>query len=162
MRPTINSPASSNTLLIPALAPLYRIGEPLAYALLRVCYGVIMISHGLPKLLGQAHGSMADPMAASINLIQNVLHLPAPALIALFVALLEGVGGLLLALGLGTRLLAAMMGVQMLTIAGLLGPTWPWIDRGMEYPVLLAFLSLYILFRGAGRHALDHTLGREL
>jgi len=28
----------------------------------------------------------------------------------------------------------------------------------MEYPVLLAFLSLYILFRGAGRHSLDHTL----
>jgi len=158
MRPTTDSPASPNTLLIPALGLLYRIGELLAYALLRVCYGVIMISHGLPKLLGQAHGSMA----ASNNLIQNVLHLPAPALIALFVALLEGVGGLLLALGLGTRLLAAMMGVQMLTIAGLLGPTWPWIDRGMEYPVLLAFLSFYILFRGAGRHSLDHTLGREL
>ncbi|OLF56474.1 DoxX family protein [Pseudomonas chlororaphis] len=153
---------SPNTLLIPALAPLYQVGEPLAYALLRVCYGAIMITHGLPKLLGRPHGSMADPMAASINLIQNVLHLPAPALIALFVALLEGLGGLLLALGLGTRLIVAMMGVQMLTIAGLLGPTWPWIDQGMEYPLLLAFLSLYILFRGAGRYSLDHTLGREL
>ncbi|MHC8289594.1 DoxX family protein [Pseudomonas sp. XS1P51] len=149
-------------LLIPALAPFYRLGEPVSYALLRATYGVIMVTHGLPKLLGQSHGSMADPMAASINLIQNVLHLPMPGLIGLLVALLEGVGGLLLVLGLGTRLLAAMMGIQMLTIASILGPTWPWIDRGIEYPVLMAFLSLYILFRGAGRYSLDHTLGREL
>lgn len=150
------------TLLIPALAPLYRLGEPVFYALLRATYGVIMVTHGLPKLLGQSHGSMADPMAASINLIQNVLHLPMPGLIGLLVALLEGVGGLLLVLGLGTRLLAAMMGIQMLTIASILGPTWPWIDRGIEYPVLMACLSLYILFRGAGHYSLDHTLSREL
>lgn len=150
------------TLLIPALAPFYRLGEPVFYALLRATYGVIMVTHGLPKLLGQSHGSMADPMAASINLIQNVLHLPMPGLIGLLVALLEGVGGLLLILGLGTRLLAAMMGIQMLTIASILGPTWPWIDRGIEYPVLMACLSLYILFRGAGHYSLDHTLSREL
>ena len=62
------------TLLIPALAPLYRCAEPLAYALLRAGFGVIMLTHGLPKLLGNAHGSMADPMAASINLIQNRLR----------------------------------------------------------------------------------------
>ena len=83
-------------------------------------------------------------------------------LIGLLVALLEAVGGLLLILGLGTRLIAAMMTVQMLTIAYLLGPTWPWIDRGIEYPVLMALLSLYLVFRGAGRYSLDNTLGKEL
>ncbi|ETK22840.1 DoxX family protein [Pseudomonas sp. FH1] len=150
------------TLLIPALAPLYRCAEPLAYALLRAGFGVIMLTHGLPKLLGNAHGSMADPMAASINLIQNRLHLPQAELIGLLVALLEAVGGLLLILGLSTRLIAAMMTVQMLTIAYLLGPTWPWIDRGIEYPVLMALLSLYLVFRGAGRYSLDNTLGKEL
>lgn len=152
----------SNRLLIPALAPLYRAGEPLAYTLLRAGYGVIMLTHGLPKLLGRAHGSMADPMAASVNLIENVLHLPQPHLIGLLIALLEAVGGGLLVLGLGTRLLAAMMGLQMLTIAWILGPTWPWIDRGIEYPVLMALLSFYIMFRGAGCYSLDHTLRREL
>ena len=149
-------------LLIPALAPLFRFAEPLAYALLRAGFGVIMVTHGLSKLLGNAHGSMADPMAASINLIQNHLHLPQPELIGLWVALLEAVGGLLLILGLGTRLVAAMMTVQMLTIAYLLGPTWPWIDRGIEYPVLMALLSFYLMFRGAGRHSLDNALGKEL
>ncbi|GAB3380803.1 hypothetical protein [Azotobacter armeniacus] len=53
------------------------------------------MSHGLPKLLGTSHGSMGDPMAASISLIRIVLHLPAPAVFALCVALLEGIGGLL-------------------------------------------------------------------
>ncbi|AUG05277.1 DoxX family protein [Pseudomonas sp. S09G 359] len=149
-------------LLIPALAPLYRAAEPLAYALLRAGFGVIMLTHGLPKLLGNAHGSMADPMAASINLIQNRLHLPQPELFGLLVALLEAVGGLLLILGLGTRLIAAMMTVQMLTITCLLGPTWPWIDRGIEYPVLMALLSFYLVFRGAGRYSLDNALGKEL
>ena len=55
-----------------------------------------------------------------------------------------------------------MMTVQMLTIAYLLGPTWPWIDRGIEYPVLMALLSLYLVFRGAGRYSMDNTLGKEL
>lgn len=149
-------------LLIPALAPLYRFAEPLAYALLRAGFGVIMLTHGLPKLLGNAHGSMADPMAASINLIQNRLHLPQPELIGLLVALLEGVGGLLLILGFGTRPVAVMMTVQMLTIACLLGPTWPWIDRGIEYPVLMALLSFYLVFRGTGRYSLDQALGKAL
>ncbi|MGY2374631.1 DoxX family protein [Pseudomonas sp. SDO524_S393] len=146
-------------LLIPALAPLYRLAEPLAFALLRAGFGVIMVTHGLPKLLGTAHGSMADPMAASINLIQNRLHLPEPELIGLLVALLEAGGGLLLIIGLGTRLIAALITVQMLTIAWLLGPTWPWIDRGIEYPVLMALLSFYLAFRGAERYSLDRALG---
>lgn len=149
------------TLLIPALAPLYRVAQPLAFALLRAGFGVIMMTHGLPKILGEAHGSMADPMAASINLIQNRLHLPQPELIGWLVALLEAVGGLLLVLGLGTRAVAALITVQMLTIAWLLGPTWPWIDRGIEYPVLMALLSFYLVFRGAGGYSLDRWLGKE-
>ncbi|MDP9782520.1 DoxX family protein [Pseudomonas fluorescens] len=149
-------------LLIPALGPFYQWGEPLAYALLRLCLGIVMLTHGLPKLLGTSHGSMADPMAGSIRLIESILHLPAPELFGLFVAWLEGLGGLLLALGLATRVLAVAMALQMAAIAYILGPTWPWIDRGIEYPVLMAFLFIYIAFRGAGRHSLDRLLGREL
>ena len=55
------------TLLIPALAPLYRYAEPLAYALLRAGFGVIMLTHGLPKLLGNAHGSMARRSPTRVN-----------------------------------------------------------------------------------------------
>ncbi len=162
MKPFVREFESSPKLLIPALAGFYQRGEPLAYASLRACLGIVMLSHGLPKLLRTSHGSMADPMAASIRLIETVLHLPFPEVFALLVALLEGVGGVLLALGLGTRALAAAMAVQMAAIAYILGPNWPWIDRGIEYPVLMLVLFLYIAFRGAGRYSLDRLFGREL
>lgn len=162
MKPFVRNVDASPKLLFPALAGFYQRGEPLAYASLRACLGIVMLSHGLPKLLRTSHGSMADPMTASIRLIETVLHLPFPEAFAMLVALLEGVGGVLLALGLGTRALAAAMAVQMAAIAYILGPNWPWIDRGIEYPVLMLVLFLYIVFRGAGRYSLDHLFGREL
>ncbi|OAI84699.1 DoxX family protein [Pseudomonas putida] len=161
MNPFVRNVDASPKLLFPALAGFYQRGEPLAYASLRACLGIVMLSHGLPKLLRTSHGSMADPMAASIRLIETVLHLPFPEVFAMLVALLEGVGGVLLALGFGTRALAAAMAVQMATIAYILGPNWPWIDRGIEYPVLMLVLFLYIAFRGGGRYSLDRLFGRE-
>lgn len=162
MNRSASTPIDNAALVFPRLAGLYQQGEPLAYALLRICFGVIMVTHGLPKLLGTAHGSMADPMAGSMRLIETVLHLPFPAFFAMLVALLEGVGGVLVALGLGTRLLAAAMAIQMAAISYILGPTWPWIDRGIEYPVLMMFLCLYFSLRGAGPYSLDRRLKREL
>jgi putative oxidoreductase len=145
----------------PFLDRPYPRAEALAYALLRAVFGVILITHGLPKLLRTAHGSMADPMAGSINLIENVLRLPAAPALAMCVALLEGVGGLLLALGLGTRLIAALVAVQMVAICYALGPTWPWIDRGIEYPFLMLFLAVFMTFSGGGRWSLDRAIVRD-
>jgi putative oxidoreductase len=149
-------------LLFPALANVYEAAAPLSYVLLRVVLGITLVTHGLPKLLGTSHGSMADPMAGSIRLIEQVMHLPAAPLFAWLVTLLESVGGLLLALGLGTRPIAALFAVEMLGIAYALGPTWPWIDRGIEYPVILFALSLHLAMRGGGRFSFDRIIGREL
>lgn len=149
-------------LIIPALAPFYRTAQPISYALLRVAFGLTIMTHGIPKLTGQAHGSMADPMGGSINLIAQVLHLPFAPQLALFVALLETFGGLAVAIGLATRLIAPMLGVQMLFISIALGPTYPWIDRGIEYPLLLGFVAVLISLQGGGPYAVDRSIGREL
>jgi len=149
-------------LLIPALAPFYRHTKPLAYALVRVAFGLTIVTHGIPKLLGMPHGSMADPMAGSINLIANVLELPFAPQLAMFVALLETFGGLAVALGLGTRLFAPMLAVQMVFISLALGPTYPWIDRGIEYPLMLACNALLISIHGGGAYSIDRRIGREL
>lgn len=154
--------AAAPKLLVPRLRAFYDRMEPVAYVLLRASFGLIMVTHGLPKLTGTAHGSMADPLAASTNLIANVLHLPFAPQLAWFVALLEGVGGLMLALGLFTRLVAPMMVVQMAAICYILGPKLPWIDRGMEFPLLMAFVAFYLSIRGGGRGSLDWRIGREL
>ncbi|PTQ07430.1 DoxX family protein [Sphingomonas oleivorans] len=149
-------------LLFAPLGAFYARFQPASYALLRFAFGLTMLTHGLPKLLGMPHGSMTDPMAGSIRLIDNVLHLPFAPMLALLVALLETLGGLMVAIGLLTRPLAAMMAVQMIFISLALGPTWPWIDRGIEYPVMLGFIALLIALRGGGPASLDRLIGREI
>lgn len=149
---------SAERLLFPALGSLYSRAEPVLYALLRVIFGIVMFTHGLPKALGTSHGSMADPMAGSINLIQNVMGLPFAPQLAFLVMLLETVGAVMLAIGLWTRPVALAITVQMAGISYALGPTWPWIDRGIEFPMLMLFLALYIAVRGSGSFAVDRKL----
>lgn len=148
--------------LIPALAPFYERVKPLSYALLRAAFGLTIVTHGLPKLTGSAHGSMEDPLAGSANLIGNVIGLPFAPQLAIVVALLETFGGLAVAIGFGTRLFAPMLAVQILFIVYALGPTYPWIDRGIEYPIILGFVALLISIHGGGPYSADARIGREL
>lgn len=146
-------------LLFPVLSTFYSRAEPILYAVLRFVFGVVMVTHGLPKALGISHGSMADPMAGSINLIQNVMGLPFAPQLAFLVMLLETAGAAMLAIGLWARPVAFLIALQMAGICYALGPTWPWIDRGIEFPVLMGFLALYIAVRGSGDFSADRKLG---
>jgi len=146
------------SLVFPLLGGFYAKLEPVFYALLRFVFGIVMFTHGLPKALGISHGSMADPMAGSTHLIQNVMGLPFAPQLAFLVMLLETLGALMLAIGLWSRLVALAITIQMIGICYALGPTWPWIDRGIEYPALMAFLALYIVVRGSGRFSVDRKL----
>lgn len=145
-------------LLCPPMGTLYSKAEPIFYAVLRFVFGIVMLTHGLPKALGTSHGSMANPMAGSINLIQNVMGLPFAPQLAFLVMLLETVGALMLAFGLWARPVAFIIALQMVGISYALGPTWPWIDRGIEFPVLMGFLALYIAVRGSGQFSVDQKL----
>lgn len=149
-------------LLFPALRRFYEIANPLTYALLRASFGLILLTHGLPKLLGASHGAMANPFANSVNFITNSLHFPAPVAFGYFVMLLETFGAVMLAAGLLTRLIAPMVAVQMAIICLIHYPKWAWIDRGMEYPFLMGLVALHIAFRGGGRFSVDRLLGKEL
>ncbi len=159
--PTKNS-TSQTRFLFPALGPIYESAESTLYAVLRFVFGIIMLTHGLPKALGTSHGSMADPMAGSINMIQNVMGLPFAPQLAFLIMLLETVGAIMLAIGLWTRPVALIIALEMVGISYALGPNWPWIDRGIEYPVLMGFLALYIAVRGSGNFALDRKLKFEI
>ncbi len=156
-----NRPADAR-LVLPGFARFYALAHPLSYALLRIGAGLTLVTHGLPKILGRAHGSMADPMAGSTRLIDVVLGLPFAQVLAVLVAGLEVFGGLMLAAGLLTRIVAPMFAVQMAVICYALGPTYPWIDRGFEYPLILGLLALFIAFRGGGPLSLDRAAGREI
>jgi putative oxidoreductase len=156
--PSKETPADPERMLFPALGIFYARAEPVLYAVLRFAFGVVMFTHGLPKALGTSHGSMADPMAGSIHLIQNVMGLPFAPQVAFLIMLLETVGAAMLAIGLWARPVALIIALQTAGISYVLGPTWPWIDRGIEFPVLMGFLALYIAVRGGGRYAVDRKL----
>ncbi len=149
-------------LLFPSLGRFYAATTPMAATLLRVAFGLTIMTHGVPKLLGTAHGSMTDPLAGSTDLIGTGLGLPFAGELAIFVVLLETFGGLAVAIGFATRLFAPMLAVQMAVICVALGPTYPWIDRGIEYPLVLGVIALLISIQGGGRWSADRLLGREL
>lgn len=95
------------------------------------------------------------------------LHIPAPAANAWFVALLEFVGGILLALGVGSRLLSLMfvgdMFVAYLTddraaLVSFFSNPGKFIAAD---PFSFLFASLIILIFGPGKIAVDALLARK-
>ena len=96
------------------------------------------------------------------------LGIPAPALNAYFVSGLEFVGGALLMLGLGSRLIALLFTADMLV-------AYITADREALFsifsspdkfyaaaPYTFLFASLLVLVFGPGRFSLDYLLGRQL
>lgn len=132
-----------------------RWAESIGYPVLRIAFGLLLLTHGLPKALGMPHGSMADPMAGSIRLIDQVMGLPFAPQLAIGVMVLETLGAVMLAAGALTRLVAFAVTLEMLGICYALGPTWVWIDRGIEFPALMAFLAAYVVLKGGGRFSVD-------
>lgn len=165
-KPTLSGTSESQrpapVLLFPALERFYARGRIVTYVILRVAFGLTIVTHGIPKLTGSAHGSMANPLQGSIHLIEHNLGLPFAPELAMFVALLETFGGLAVAIGFATRVFSTMLAMQMVAICFALGPTYPWIDRGIEYPLLLVCIALLITFRGGSAWSLDSLRGRDL
>lgn len=156
------APHRKPTLIFPGLAEFYAAVEPLSYALLRVAFGLILLTHGLPKILGGAHGSLGNPLTSATNFIDAKLHFPAPVLFGYFAAFLESGGAIMLAMGLLTRIIAPMIAVEMAFICMIHYPVFAWIDRGMEYALLMGFVALHISFRGGGCYSVDRFIGREV
>jgi putative oxidoreductase len=141
-------------LIVPGVAKLYEILAPLSYTLIRVALGVILIPHGYAKLF------MDDAVSASRNFVNFGWSYPLAW--AYFIGTVEFFGGIMLAVGLFTRIVAAAFVIQMSVICfAVLWPVWSWGRRGMEYALLMGIVSLAISFRGGGRYSLDHYLGRE-
>lgn len=153
---------SEPRLVFPGLGLFYRYAEPIAYTLLRIGFAIVVVSHGIPKVFGLHHGSMADPAGATAKIVTNILHLPGGTVIAAGVGLLEFIGGILLGLGVLTRVLGAMFAVEMLMICFAFWPNWAWFDRGIEFPFFLGLAALAIAVRGGGAVSVDRLIGREV
>lgn len=143
---------SPNNLVLPRLGRLYAyLGDP-SFAALRVIAGVALMTHGYGKIL--------DPFGA-VNMVESLGFFPgrfwSPALAAT-----EFFGGLLLALGLLTRLAAVAVTVVLaVTIY------FHWVAAGQGYggaekSILWTAITLLFVVHGGGRLSLDRLLRREI
>ena len=145
--------------LIQSLDALERALSPFAEPMLRVAAGLMLLPHGAQKLFGWFGGYGVDAtgqfFAAKLGL---------PSSFALIAGLIEFVGGVALALGLATRVAAALVfGLMAVAVIWVHLPIgFFWMNGGVEYPLLWGLVALAFVFRGGGRYSLDALIGREI
>jgi putative oxidoreductase len=139
-----------------ALSPLNRLADlgPLA---VRVIVGTIMAAHGLQKV-------QAGP--ANFGAFLGQMGVPLPTLMGYVVTFVEVVGGVLLIVGLLSRLAALLLTIDLVVAillvkvnVGFLSP--PQGGAGAELELALIAGFLVILLAGPGRLSVDHALGYE-
>jgi putative oxidoreductase len=154
MRTTSDIEIDRSKLFVPAAAGFYEALGPFGYALIRVGLGLILVPHGYAKLF------LTDAAPTS----RHFAHFgwSHPLAWAYLIGVLEFFGGLMLALGLFTRIIAAAFVVEMAVISfAVLYPNWSWGHHGMEYALFMGVVALGIFLRGGGRFSLDRMIGRE-
>jgi putative oxidoreductase len=115
------------------------------FAITRIIFAFLFFCHGAQKLFGMfgGHGTHGQPLFLAGGII-------------------EVFGGILISVGLGTRI-AAFIASGELAVAYFLFHAphsfWPIFNHG-EIVVALCFFFLYVAARGAGRFSLDALLHR--
>ena len=131
------------------LGSLYITWAPRILSILRIVAGFLILQHGLQKLFGFPAGPQPQPTPPLFSTMG-------------FVGVLEFLGGILLILGLFTRLtafiLSGMLAVAYFT-AHAPGGFWPVLNRG-ELAALYSFVFLYLAAAGGGPWSLDHLWRR--
>jgi putative oxidoreductase len=124
-------------------------------ALLRVSVGIVFIMHGSQKLFTYGYQGVVGSMGQ--------MGIPAPEIAAVLIMAAEFIGGILLLLGLFTRLAAIPIAFAMLVailqvhlkngfFAG---------GGGYEFPLTLAVAATALVLTGSGAWALDNVLGTD-
>jgi putative oxidoreductase len=120
---------------------------------MRVVLGVIMVAHGYTKVI---------PKDALYNFSHMVLRMHLPLWLGYIAAFTEFFGGMLLIVGLLTRVVAFMTAVDMAVAiikvhlhGGLMG------SNSFSLPLALFSISLMLMFTGCGWLGLDDFAGRN-
>jgi putative oxidoreductase len=122
---------------------------PQTYAVFRIVFGLMFLSHGLQKVFGMfgglaQFGGQLPPLTSQLGIA----------------GMLELVLGLLIMMGLFTRVAAFIASGEMAVAyftAHQRMAFWPLENQG-ELAVLYCFAFLYIASRGAGRWSVDEEM----
>ena len=135
--------------------------QGVSWLLLRVAAGLFLAVHGIFKLVTVDGSELAFQLPwHNVGFIEFVgsLGFPMPAFFAVATILVEIFGGLLLALGLLTRLASVFNVVLMAIITFVVHWDRGFFARehGWEHPMLWMFVFLLFLTYGGGKHSLDN------
>jgi len=142
-------------LIFPGLGGFYQRFAPFSYAFMRFATGAILVPHGIQKILNVPIAKFAPNIAAK--------GMPFAEALAYLTYFAESVAPICLAIGLFTRIAAAIVGIEMLVIVFVF--QWQfgyfWTARGYEFALLWALLCIAIFFKGGGRYSIDRLIGKE-
>jgi len=141
--------------IFPALGKYYATTSDLAYFLLRVTVGLMVIPHGWGKVFGPGVAGVATYLAK--------LHLEPATPLAVIVMFTETIGGLLVAIGLFTRPMAALLVIEFIVLLLVVHvPRGYMAQGGVEFPLLWLLMYVVVLLRGGGPWSLDRKIGKEI
>lgn len=144
------------------MSALYQTLLPFADALLRAAVGLALVPHGLRNTFGffPKTGVRALNLTALATQLDETGYRPgklwAPA-----ISLTQLVGGPLLALGLFTRPVAAVVLIFLLVsnVERWRVGRYFWNQLGLEYTLMWTIATFYILISGPGPYSLDRLFG---
>jgi putative oxidoreductase len=123
---------------------------------LRLALGAIFFAHGAQKVLGSFGGHGLNTWTSG----EAPFHFMRPAWVWLgLAAFSELIGGVLVFLGLFTRIGAFFIGCTM--ASAIFGPLWPqgFIAKGgYEFPLALLAMCLALMIGGGGQLSVDRAL----
>jgi putative oxidoreductase len=123
----------------------------LGLLLLRVVLGIVMLAHGVPKLLH--FGGVAQGFTG--------MGVPAPMLAAAFATVVEAVGGLFMLLGVATDIVGVLFAIDMLGAIIFVHASKGFSagKGGFEFPLVLLTMALTIALAGPGRYSVGSRQG---
>jgi putative oxidoreductase len=128
--------------------PRHAPTAPAALAILRIGAGLLFMQHGVQKLFGGLGGVGPDGGTVPLMSLMGLA------------GVLETFGGLMIVLGLLTRLVAPVLAIEMLFaffMAHAPRGGAP-VQNGGELPLLYALVFVGLTFLGAGPWSFDHRL----
>ena len=142
-------------LIFPQLASFYGAFSDYAYAFIRFSAGAVLVPHGVQKVF-------TLPLSRYSELIASK-GLPFAEVLAILTYFTELVAAACLAIGLFTRIAAAMIWIEMLVIMLLFNAAngYFWTKGGIEYALLWLLICTAVIFRGGGRYSVDRFLPKE-
>jgi putative oxidoreductase len=131
--------------------------DNLAFTVLRVAAGIIVIPHGVSQLIG-GNESFAQSALAQIGIS------PSP-LASYLIIFLELIGGACLAVGFFSRAFAVALAVEMIWVAAIFWSNPSLLQdefKPWEFPLVFGIVLLLIALHGSGPWSIDGLLQKRL